>query len=120
LDNKWIKVKPKTIYEAADALYNSLEPDDYNFIVANGTIGLHHGLGTQIRNEWGLWHNSDLAIEIKNLYGLGHADDMSGLILEALRQRCAGEPIELDDDAAKYKQHWISYNIDPLTQEEII
>lgn len=45
------------------------------------TIDYHHGLGTWLRNNWGLWVGSRLQ---QYLIGKGiyHPDDMSGTILE--------------------------------------
>jgi hypothetical protein len=40
----------------------------------------HHGLGTWLRNYWGLWAGSRLAQKF-NRAGIRHPDDMSHIIL---------------------------------------
>jgi hypothetical protein len=45
-------------------------------------IEFHHGLGTWIRNNWGLWGGSRLQKYFIEK-GITHPDDMSGLILES-------------------------------------
>jgi len=49
------------------------------------TIDYHHGLGTWLRNNWGLWAGSRLQ---QYLIGKGiyHPDDMSGTILELYQE----------------------------------
>lgn len=44
-------------------------------------IAYHHGLGTWIRNNWGLWRGSRLQKYFTDK-GIEHPDDMSGVILE--------------------------------------
>ncbi len=43
---------------------------------------VHHGFGMYLRNNWGLWGDSELS---RNLYKMGilHPDDMSGVILKS-------------------------------------
>ena len=45
------------------------------------TIKYHHGLGTWLRNNWGLWGGSKIQ-EYLLAKGLKHPDEMSALILE--------------------------------------
>jgi hypothetical protein len=41
----------------------------------------HHGLGTWLRNNWGLWHGSRLQKYFTDR-GVSHPDNMSGIILD--------------------------------------
>ncbi len=45
------------------------------------TILLHHGFGTWLRNNWGLWGGSRLQQYLAQK-GLNHPDDMSAIVLE--------------------------------------
>ena len=47
----------------------------------DGMIIYHHGLGTWIRNNWGLWAGSRLQKYFTDR-GITHPDDMSGVILD--------------------------------------
>jgi len=44
----------------------------------------HLGIGTWMRNNWGLWHGSELRDFLRSEYLLLDADGMSGLILDTL------------------------------------
>jgi hypothetical protein len=68
-----------------------------------------------LRNEWGLWRDSELALHFKNVYGLGHADDMSGMILEAVQAEVCGEEFNAEAKARYYKDYWLGQGVDPLT-----
>jgi len=73
---------PKTLEEAIKALDKELKQEDKEYIVENGSISVHHSLGTWIRNNWGLWGDN---IELKsNLQKLGcyHPDEMSDYIIK--------------------------------------
>lgn len=55
-------------------LQDSTDPDD-------AAIQLHHSLGMHLRNEWGLWKNSELTQFLQKDHGIKHPDDMSHFIL---------------------------------------
>jgi len=44
----------------------------------------HFGIGMWMRNNWGLWHGSELRDFLRNEYLLLDADGMSSLILDCL------------------------------------
>lgn len=75
----------------------------------NGTeqemIRYHHGLGTWIRNEWGLWRDSELS-KYFNKMGIFHPDDMSGIILKTFWCRLNDKPIRLEEHVEYYKSYW--------------
>lgn len=110
---------PQNFEEAVDILFSTLDEDDASYIRESGTSGLHLWFGMAMRNAWGLWHNSDLAVSMKDQFGLKHADDLSGLILAGLEQRVNGEPLDVSEEVEHYKKHWINMGIDPLTQEPL-
>ncbi len=76
---------PKDIKDCFVTLDSILEQSDIDTIKAlpdrDKTIVYHHGLGTWIRNNWGLWGGSRLMAYFLNR-GIEHPDSMSALILE--------------------------------------
>jgi len=66
----------------------------------------HHGLGTWIRNNWGLWdEDSQLRGYFKKL-GLKHADDMSGVILTSYHRHLNDIELGLDEQIKYYIEFW--------------
>ena len=61
--------------------------------------------GMYLRNNWGLWGDSELA---KNLYKMGilHPDDMSGIILNSYQRKLKGEDIKLEEQLKYYQDYW--------------
>ena len=117
-----MKTIPLTLNDAINVLYSSLKPNDIEFIKNNDHSAIHFTGGMQLRNDWGLWDkNSSINKDIQQRFGLSHGDDCSGLIFTGLWAKVQG--VDLDDAlnncAEKYKEHWRSYNTDPLTGEQI-
>lgn len=85
-EEKKISKLPKTVEEAVDNILSTMQPKD-KFIVKDtkksDLIKFHHGWGTGIRNEFGLWKgNNDL---IMSACGKPcHPDDASMIIIEAV------------------------------------
>lgn len=111
---------PKTLEEAVTILYNSLDDEEKSIILNSNSCNFHHTIGRAIRNEWGLWEDSELNKHFKDVYGVGHADDMSGLILTSLKSLVMDEPFDknIESRISVYKNHWDSMNVDMLTQED--
>jgi hypothetical protein len=107
--------QPKSLLEAVRILLNHMSASDYLYIKTHGLSVHHHGFGMAIRNEWGLWRDSELALHFKNVYGLGHADDMSGMIFAGLEAEIQGKEFDADKKAQYYKDYWLSQGVDPLT-----
>lgn len=105
--------KPKTLTEAIDILYDAMTDDEKKSVRENGAITLHHGFGTALRNNWGLWSGSKLKQFFEKTYGIKHADDMSGLILEGLDARLNGLEFDVLAKVESYKQHWIDQGVKP-------
>jgi len=72
---------PKTVDEAISTLEKILSKEDRDYLLENGAISMHDSLGRWIRNEWGLWTDSDLKNELWKK-GFEHPDDMSNYIIE--------------------------------------
>ncbi len=107
---------PKTYEEACERLTKIVVDSD---ITDYEVAKYHHGLGTWIRNHWGLWKGWELHQDMKARFGLGHADDMSGLIMEAVECQLNGREFDIEGEVEKYKKHWERQNINPLTQERL-
>lgn len=76
---------PKNLEECFFELNKLLDPKDIEAIKKfknrNETILYHHGFGTWLRNNWGLWLGSRLQQYLIEK-GLKHPDNMSATILE--------------------------------------
>ena len=65
----------------------------------------HHGLGTWIRNSWGLWGGSRLRDYFQNI-GIHHPDDMSSIILLSFHRHLNDEEIRLSKQVKFYQKYW--------------
>jgi len=76
---------PKDLEDCFETLNMILNQDDINAIKSlqnrSETILYHHGLGTWLRNNWGLWGGSRLQSYFI-AKGIKHPDSMSATILE--------------------------------------
>jgi len=68
-------------------------------------VKYHHGFGTWMRNDWGLWGGSRLA-KWFNTQGIRHPDDMSGIILDSFWRHLNNKPIKLDEQVKYYQDYW--------------
>ena len=72
---------PKTVDEAVKTLAKIVSKEDRDYLLENGAISMHDSMGRWIRNEGGLWTDSELKNELKKK-GFEHPDDMSNYIIE--------------------------------------
>lgn len=83
---------PMTVEEAVDRILVELPEEDKEVIKNKPSdfdmIFYHHGLGTWVRNKFGLWQDNE---ELLRSCGCGQADDASSVILRALWQKLQGE-----------------------------
>ena len=106
---------PGSLREAIDLLIEGLDDADRDFIHGNPTFGAF-GFGMAIRNSWGLWEpESHLVQWFKTNYKIAHADDISGIILKSFWAEVRGESFDAQAEADRYREHWITQGIDPLT-----
>jgi hypothetical protein len=100
---------PATLAEAHAELERILPPEELAKIDAmkseDEMIQYHHGLGTSLRNAWGLWRGSPLRDHLKEL-GFTHPDDMSSVILETFWCKRHGKDFRLKERAEKYAVYW--------------
>lgn len=114
------KPTPETLEEAVDRIVEGLADTERDMVKKYGAGSQHHGVGTSIRNHWGLWTGSALKTHFMTTYGLGHADDMSGLILFGVDAKVTGNPFDVKKEVARYKEYWINMMLDPLTLMKIV
>lgn len=85
-----------------------LSPEDIEVLRSGSEEDMalyHHGLGTSLRNSWGLWGGSPLARWF-NDRGIRHPDDMSAIILTSYWRHLNGRPIELESQIRYYQRYW--------------
>ena len=125
------KPKPTTLNECFKAI-DELDIDDVErkaFVESgedDATINAHHGFGTWIRNDWGLWDEDSPLHKHFNTYGIKHADDMSSLIITSYHRYCNNRPIELIKQLEVFWRHWTEHGQELLpiniseTEEEYL
>ena len=89
--------EPKLFCEPFVDLASKLSDEDKSFL-ANATgedlIMLHHGFGTGVRNEYGLWKENALT-QFFRAQGVEHPDDMSGHFICGLSKWLRKEPTDM-------------------------
>ncbi len=101
---------PIDLDDAHRELLRMLSNDDVDKIRRAGddeAATFHMGLGLWIRNNWGLWGGSRLAVHFNGL-GVRHPDDMSGIILGSFRYKLQGRAFPLRESVAEYQEYWRS------------
>ncbi len=76
---------------------------------ARAGAGYHHGFGTGLRNELGLWHGRTRISKWFRARRIVHADDASGTIFKALWRKLHDLPIDdewVAKEAAFYERFW--------------
>jgi hypothetical protein len=84
---------PLNLHDALKELDEMLPPtakQDISIIEKSEMINYHHGFGTWLRNNWGLWKGLRLATYFRST-GTNHPDDMSGMILDSYWTKVHGE-----------------------------
>lgn len=105
-----VKKSPANLLECFKTLDNLLEnsPDMNWFMAASENevlIESHHGLGSWIRNNWGLKENGKLFKYFSKL-GLRHPDDMSSIIMVSYHRQKLGQSIKLDEQVKESLDFW--------------
>ena len=112
---------PKDLDEAVDLIIQEInaQPGAQEHVKKNGIS--HHGTGTNIRNSLGLWWN-----EINNVGREPHpnkpplvqwfndrdifiGDDLSMIIINAVKAKVRNLEYDINDDIKKIKQHWAQH-----------
>ncbi len=105
---------PLTLFQAVQRLMSTMRPEDLATWAeekeesARATV--HDSIGRGIRNEWGLWGNSELARYLESC-GLHHPDDMSAVILTCLHREVNNKPWAIEEQVKRIRNYWRS-NLD--------
>lgn len=86
---------------------------------ADGMARFHFFSGMAIRNGYGLWGDNALTQWFKRDLGVHHADDMSGIILEAVWYKVHGQAYDPATTVERFKEHWadLGINLDQTPME---
>ncbi len=100
---------PTTLEEAhieLERIFSKEELAKIDAMKSEREMGVYHfGLGTGLRNDWGLWHGGPLAKHMNKL-GFIHPDDMSGVILATFWCKRHNKDFRLKERAAYYDSYW--------------
>jgi hypothetical protein len=105
---------PKTLeecYPELDNIFSSIEYSDNKTIIDDlksnklGAADFHFGVGTWIRNKWGLWSGSELSKYFNDI-GITHADDMYSIIMDSYIAKLKGEEFDLEKAVSYYQKYW--------------
>ena len=99
---------PISIEDAIAELKKSLPTDDLaklRLAPEEDMALYHHGLGTWIRNNWGLWKGSRLQRYFYEL-GIYHPDDMSGIVLTSFKRHLDGKPMRVSAQVRETRSLW--------------
>ncbi|MBW2276156.1 MAG: hypothetical protein JRF63_01620 [Deltaproteobacteria bacterium] len=97
---------PANLDDALVELERILEPAHVTEVKRRDPIEFHHGLGTALRNCWGLWAGgSDLAGWFAK-QGITHPDDMSSIVLTSFHRKLGGKELDVAGQIAKHEAYW--------------
>ena len=102
---------PKDLDDAVRELNKLIRPEDKE-LIKRGEIDsadMHFGLGMGLRNSWGLWGGSQLAVYFKQ-QGITHPDSMSGYILDAFCRNLRGQKHDLLSIMHDNAKEWPTYH----------
>jgi hypothetical protein len=111
-------IVPKELMRCFKALEKSLtkkDIDKFKNMDEDALSQLHHGFGTHIRNNFGLWGNKDDKdnSDVKKYFdsmGLHHADDMSAIIIQSWHRYLNKKSLGIEKQAQHYKDYWKTNN----------
>lgn len=114
---------PNTLDEAVDQILTLMtqeQKDAYAREPADRAgAAQHHGLGTAIRNDWGLWFGETPISAFLKANRIVHGDDQSAVIFRAVWNRLNGFSTNLETEAAYYEKHWnrhgLTWDLQPLS-----
>lgn len=112
--------QPATLEEAVSSIVDSLNEEELAYVRKEGASSLHMSAGMAMRNGWNLWGTQpDKPTALREhfiaQFGLGHADDMSGMILDAVTAKVSGLELVPSIAAKHYHDYWKKNGRDPLT-----
>jgi len=79
----------------------------------------HHGAGTAIRNDLGLWFDETPISKFFQSIDINHGDDRSGILMTCVHRKLKNEAFEIEDQKEKYITHWKAYGfVDGIYKNE--
>jgi hypothetical protein len=103
---------PADLDEALAELERILNPAHVEEIKRRDPIEFHHGLGTALRNCWGLWAGgSGLAAWFAE-QGITHPDDMSSIVLTSFHRKLNGKELDVAGQIAEHQAYWVKQRQD--------
>ena len=97
---------PTNLDEAVSKLSDMFSEKDIEYFKTKNVNTYHNTLGRWIRNEWGLWGDSNP--ELKKWFwekGIRHPDDMSSVILDATQAKLNGRDFDLNSRVEHFNQY---------------
>lgn len=100
---------PRTIEECCIEIDEMISEHEKNLVLKwtedEFISEVHHSYGRWIRNNWGLWQDSDLKVYLEKL-GLKHADDMSSIILRCYWHEIRNKRYNIETMIKEYNEYW--------------
>jgi hypothetical protein len=114
---------PETMEDAIDVMLIELA-ETARMQIKNGDFSspaaLHHGYGTALRNDFGLWDaKSPLTQHFRTRFGLGHADDISDLLIEGMFAKIKGDVFDPEPLVERKKAQWAALKVDAMDQHPV-
>ncbi len=97
---------PSNLEEAMAELERIFGKNGINAFRKQDPIIYHHGLGTMLRNCWGLWAGGSNLGKWFAKHGITHPDDMSSIVFTSLHRRLNRKPIDLKGQIKYYQDYW--------------
>lgn len=89
-------------FRELDKLLSPKDREEFRGKSEGDLIEYHIGLGTAVRNEWGLWAESRLQKYFAGL-GVSHPESITMIIFTSYRRHLNGLPINLDEQIARHR-----------------
>jgi hypothetical protein len=96
MDDIYIPANIQQCFEQIDLMLGEEQIELIKAGTKDDMISYHHGLGTGIRNSFGLWRGPLIGTWFRER-GVDHPDNMSGIILDAYWRYLNDKPIEIED-----------------------
>lgn len=110
---------PTTLEEALDVLLQNITKEEKELVKETDPVEFHHSVGQAMRNAW-LWNKEHpLHKHFVSTFKLGMADDMSGIILEALYHHLNNKTFDIHKKVKFYQDYWIEKGYNPQTLETL-
>lgn len=93
------------LFKEAQEVYHQFLINDQVCHMYSLEPSFHHTLGRDLRNECGLWRDSELK-QYFNQLGIHHPDDISSIILTSFHRHLHQRPLDLPAQIQSYQDYW--------------